>query len=176
MKRLLALLFATLLLAAAWRATREVDERRSRAVRSESTRAAQAAGMRAAEALAAQVHALEPEAENAAHNPRLVAALRANSDAPTLQDLFRTEDWWEPYRNAFRVYAVAFEGDKLDVIEGMRTADLASDLLVREARERKAPVAEVVTGRGWPYMAAAADRRRPGPRQAPRARLGATGG
>jgi hypothetical protein len=29
---------------------------------------------------------------------------------------------------------VAFEGEKLDVLEGMRNAEFASDLLVREAR------------------------------------------
>ncbi|HTA20474.1 MAG TPA: serine/threonine-protein kinase, partial [Polyangia bacterium] len=68
---------------------------------------------------------------------------------------FRTEEWWEPYRNAFKVYAVAFEGEKLDVIEGMKTAEFASDLLVREARERREAVAEIVMGKGWPYAAAA---------------------
>ena len=118
--------------------------------------------MRAAEALAAHVRELKLEAQNAAANPRLVAALRGNADAATLQDLFRTEEWWEPYRNAFRVYAVAFESDKLDVIEGMKTADFASDLIIREARERKEAVAEVVMGKGWPYAAAAAGVELPG--------------
>ena len=118
--------------------------------------------MRAAEALAAHVRELKLEAQNAAANPRLVAALRGNADAATLQDLFRTEEWWEPYRNAFRVYAVAFEGDKLDVIEGMKTAEFASDLLIREARERKEAVAELVMGKGWPYAAAAAAVELPG--------------
>ena len=92
--------------------------------------------MRAADALGAHVGELKLEAQNAAQNPRLVAALRGNADAATLQDLFRTEQWWEPYRNAFKVYAVAFEGDKLDVIVGMENADFASDLLIRESRER----------------------------------------
>ena len=118
--------------------------------------------MRAADALAAHVRELKLEAQNAAANPRLVAALRGNADAATLQDLFRTEEWWEPYRNAFRVYAVAFESDKLDVIEGMKTADFASDLIIREARERKEAVAEVVMGKGWPYAAAAAGVELPG--------------
>ena len=87
--------------------------------------------MRATDALTTHVRELKLEARNAASNPRLVAALRGNADAATLQDLFRTEEWWEPYRNAFKVYAVAFEGDKLDVIEGMKNADFASDLLIR---------------------------------------------
>jgi hypothetical protein len=89
-----------------------------------------------------------------------------NADAATLQDLFRTEEWWEPYRNAFRVYAVAFDSDRLDVIEGMKTAEFASDLIIREARERKEAVAELVMGKGWPYAAAAAGVELPG-RQIP---------
>ena len=97
--------------------------------------------MRATDALTTHVRELKLEAQNAASNPRLVAALRGNADAATLQDLFRTEEWWEPYRNAFKVYAVAFEGDKLDVIEGMKNADFASDLLIRQAREGHEAVA-----------------------------------
>ena len=123
--------------------------------------------MRAADALAAHVRELKLEAQNAATNPRLAAALRGNADAATLQDLFRTEEWWEPYRNAFRVYAIAFDSDKLDVIEGMKTAEFASDLIIREARERKEAVAELVMGKGWPYAAAAAGVELPGGRSRP---------
>ena len=50
--------------------------------------------MRASEALASHVRELKLEAQNAASNPRLVAALRGNVDAATLADLFRTEEWW----------------------------------------------------------------------------------
>ena len=150
------------MLGAAVAASRAVDASRARTVRREATRSAEAGGMQAADALAAHVRELKLEAQNAASNPRLVAALRGNADAATLQDLFRSEDWWEPYRNAFRVYAVAFEGDKLDVIEGMKTAEFASDLIIREARERKEAVAELVMGKGWPYAAAAARVELPG--------------
>src|SRR4051794_22791146 len=111
--------------------------------------------MRAAEALTSHVRELKLDAQNAAANPRLVAALRGNADAATLADLFRTEEWWAPYRSAFKVYAVAFEGDRLDVLEGLKTADFASELLIRKARDRKEAVAEVVVGKGWPYAAAA---------------------
>ncbi len=156
MKRALAVLLAVGLLAAAYAVSRTIETGRARTVRLEASRSAEAAGMRAADALAAHVGELKLEAQNAAQNPRLVAALRGNADAATLQDLFRTEQWWEPYRNAFKVYAVAFEGDKLDVIVGMENADFASDLLIREARERHEAVAEIVMGKGWPYAAAAA--------------------
>jgi serine/threonine protein kinase len=154
-KRLLAVILAVGALAAAAAGTRAVDEARDQTVRREAARAAEAAGMRAADTLAIHVGELKLEAHNAGTNPRLAAALRGNVDAATLQDLFRTEEWWEPYRNAFKVYAVAFEGEKLDVIEGMKTAEFASDLLVREARERREAVAEIVMGKGWPYAAAA---------------------
>jgi hypothetical protein len=161
-KRTFALLLAAAVLVVAAVAARAVEANRARTVRREAARAAEAGGMRASDALGTHVRELKLEAQNAAANPRLVAALRGNADAATLQDLFRTEDWWEPYRSAFKVYAVAFEGDKLDVIEGMKTAELASDLLVREARERKEAVAEIVMGKGWPYAAAAADVEMPG--------------
>jgi hypothetical protein len=156
------MLGAVLVLVLAWLGSRAVESNRVRAVKREAARGAETAGMRAADALAAHVRELKLEAQNAASNPRLVAALRGNADAATLQDLFRTEEWWEPYRNAFRVYAVAFQGDKLDVIEGMKTAEFASDLIIREARERKEAVAEVVMGKGWPYAAAAAGVELPG--------------
>jgi hypothetical protein len=161
-KRILALLLAAAVLATAALVSRAVESGRMRTVRREAARSAEAGGMRASDGLATHVRELKLEAQNAAANPRLVAALRGNADAATLQDLFRTEEWWEPYRNAYKVYAVAFEGDKLDVIEGMKTAELASDLLVREARERKEAVAEIVLGKGWPYAAAAANVEMPG--------------
>jgi hypothetical protein len=144
------------MLALAFAVAHAVGANRARAVRQEAARVAESNGMRATEALTTQVRELKLEARNAASNPRLVAALRGNADAATLQDLFRTEEWWEPYRSTFKVYAVAFEGDKLDVIEGMKNADFASDLLVRQARQDHDVVAQIVMGKGWPFAAAAA--------------------
>ena len=155
MKRGLALLFAAAVLALAFAIARGIDAGRARTVRQEAARVAEANGMRASDALMTHVRELKLEAQNAASNPRLVAALRGNADAATLQDLFRTEEWWEPYRSAFKVYAVAFEGDKLDVIEGMKGDEVASDLIVREAREGHEAVAQIVMGKGWPFAAAA---------------------
>jgi hypothetical protein len=154
-KRILAVLLAAGALAAAAAGARAVDGARDANVRREAARAAEAAGMRASDTLSVHVGEMKLEAHNAASNPRLVAALRGNVDAATLQDLFRSEEWWEPYRNAFKVYAVALEGERLDVIEGMKNAEFASDLLVREARERREAVAEIVMGKGWPFAAAA---------------------
>jgi hypothetical protein len=161
-KRVLALLFAAAVLALAAVLAHAVEAGRVKTVRREAARAAEAGGMRATDALETHVRELKLEAQNAASNPRLVAALRGNADAATLQDLFRNEEWWEPYRNAFKVYAVAFDSDKLDVIEGMKNAEFFSDLLVREARERHEAVAHLVMGKGWPFAAAASDVDLPG--------------
>jgi hypothetical protein len=155
-RRLLALLFAAAVLGAAGAGSHVVEAGRERTVRREALRGAESAGMRASDALAAHVGELKLEAHNAALTPPLVTALKGGVDAKTLQDGFRSESWWEPYRNAFKVYAVAFEGEKLDVIEGMQNAEFAADLLIREARERHEAVAEIVMGKGWPFAAAAA--------------------
>jgi hypothetical protein len=154
-KRLLGLLSAIVLLAVAGAGTRVVDANRDKAVRKDALRAAESAGMRASDALLDHVAELKLKVQNATANPRLAAALRGNVDAATLRDLFRSEDWWQPYRTEFKVYAIAFETEHLDIVEGMKGAEFASDLLVREARERREPVSEIVMGKGWPYAAAA---------------------
>jgi hypothetical protein len=148
-------LFAAGALAAAAAGSRAVDGARDAKIRREAARAAEAAGMRASDALTAHVDELKLEARTASANPRLIAALSGEVDAATIRDLFTTEAWWEPYRKAFKVYALAFEGEKLSVIEGMKDAEFSSDLLVRQARERREPVADIVMGKGWPYAATA---------------------
>ena len=155
MKRLWGLLAALALLGGAAAATSVVETSRDRGVRLESRRAAEAAGARAGDALAAHLSELKLKAQNAAANPRLAAALQGNVDAATLQDLFRNEVWWQPYRDEFKVYAIALDSDKLDILEGMRAAEFAADRLVHQARERREPVSEIVLGKGWPYTAAA---------------------
>jgi hypothetical protein len=154
-RRVLAVLFAAGALAAATVGSRFVDAARDAKIRKEAARAAEAAGMRASDALTAHVDELKLEARTASANPRLVAALSGEVDAATIRDLFTTETWWEPYRKAFKVYALAFEGEKLSVLEGMKDAEFSSDLLVRQARERREPVADIVMGKGWPYAATA---------------------
>jgi len=154
-KKFWGLLAAVGLLGAAAAGTRAIDAGRDRSLRQEALRSAEAAGQRAADALANHVAELKLKAQNATANPRLSAALQGNVDAATLQDLFRSEVWWQPYRDEFKVYAIALESEKLDILEGMNAADFAADLLVREARERREPVAEIVMGKGWPYAAAA---------------------
>ena len=156
MKRFWGLIAAAGVLGAAAAATNAIDTGREHAVREDAQRAAEAAGQRASDGLAAHVAELKLKVQNAAANPRLQAALQGNVDAATLQDLFRSEVWWQPFRDEFKVYAIALDGDKLDILEGMRAAEFAGEPLVRAARGRHEPVAEIVMGKGWPYAAAAA--------------------
>jgi tRNA A-37 threonylcarbamoyl transferase component Bud32 len=50
-------------------------------------------------ALAALTQPLQGQVARAAAVPELKAALADRVDAPTLLDLFETEDWWAPFRN-----------------------------------------------------------------------------
>ncbi len=156
MKRFWGLIAAAGLLGLAAAGTNTIDAGRERAVREDAQRAAEAAGLRANDGLAAHVAELKLKAQNAAANPRLAAALQGNVDAATLQDLFRSEVWWQPFRDEFKVYAIALDGEKLDVLEGMQAPEFAGEALVRAARTRREPIAEIVMGKGWPYAAAAA--------------------
>jgi protein kinase-like protein len=154
-KRFWGLIAAAGLLGAAAAATNAIDAGRERSVREDTQRAAEAAGLRASDGMAAHVAELKLKVQNAVANPRLQAALQGNVDAATLQDLFRSEVWWQPIRDEFKVYAIALDGDKLDILEGMQAAEFAGEPLVRAARGRHEPIAEIVMGKGWPYAAAA---------------------
>jgi len=154
-KRFWGLIAAAGLLGLAAAGTNAIDAGRARAVREDAQRAAEAAGLRASDGLGARVAELKLKVQNAAANPRLAAALQGNVDAATLQDLFRNEVWWQPFRDEFKVYAIALDGEKLDVLEGMQAAEFGGEALVRAARARREPIAEIVMGKGWPYAAAA---------------------
>jgi hypothetical protein len=154
-KWLVAIIVAAAALGAAAAAARAIDANRLHGLKRESTRAAETAGLLSNEALANHIAELKLQAHNAASNPRLEAALRGNVDAATLSDAFRTEEWWAPYRAQFKVYAVSFHGEKLDVVEGMAGSQLVADALIRRARQTGEAVAELVIGKGWPCAAAA---------------------
>src|SRR5262249_21125145 len=130
-RRILGLLVAVLALAAGWLGSREVDHERARTTRREARRAAETASERAADGLAVHTTDLKLKVENAAANPRLVFALQGNVDEKTLRDVWRTEEWWRPWRTEFKVYALALTGLKLDAVEGIEGGDLAAESLVR---------------------------------------------
>jgi hypothetical protein len=148
------LLGAVVVLGAAAVGSTVVETKRPKAGRERARNAAEASRARAREALSAHVGQLELEVKQAAGNPRLVAALRGRVDRATLEDLFRSEQWWEPFRAESKVYAIAADAG-LGIVRGNMRADLAADNLVRQAREQRRPVSEIVLGKGFAIVAAA---------------------
>ena len=155
MRRIVGILGAALALGVAVLGSREFDADRVRVMRQEARRTAEAAGQRAADGLSAHLAELRLKADTAASNPRLVFALQGNVDERTMRDLWRTEEWWRPWRTEFKVYALAFGGPRLDVVEGVGANDLSVGGLLRRVRERGDSAAEIVAGRTGPYAAAA---------------------
>jgi len=149
------ILGAALALGVAVLGSREFDADRARVMRQEARRTAEAAGQRAADGLSAHLAELRLKADTAASNPRLVFALQGNVDERTMRDLWRTEEWWRPWRTEFKVYALAFGTARLDVVEGVGANDLSVGGLLRRVREHGDSVAEIVAGRAGPYAAAA---------------------
>src|SRR3569833_619426 len=154
-RRIVGILGAALARGVAVVGSREFDADRARVMRQEARRTAEAAGQRAADGLSAHLAELRLKADTAASNPRLVFALQGNVDERTMRDLWRTEEWWRPWRTEFKVYALAFGGPRLDVVEGVGANDLSVGSLLRRVRERGDSAAEIVAGRTGPYAAAA---------------------
>lgn len=163
----LGILVAVLVLAGAAAGSRGVDVARAKAIRSETERAATTAAQRVSDALTAVGADLKLKADNAAANPRLVFALQGNVDERTMRDLWRTEEWWRPWRTEFKVYAVAVAGLQLDVVEGIDPVDLNAESLIKHVRDRGDTAAEIVVGKGWPYAATATAVRVPGRDKSP---------
>jgi len=154
-RRIVGLLGAALALGVAVLGSREFDADRARVIRQEARRTAEAAGQRAADGLSAHLAELRLKADTAASNPRLVFALQGNVDERTMRDLWRTEEWWRPWRTEFKVYALAFGTARLDVVEGVAAGDLSVGGLLHRVREHGDSAAEIVAGRTGPYAAAA---------------------
>ena len=136
-------------------ASRQVEADRLSYARREARKAALEANQRASDALAVFQTDLRLKVGNAAANPRLGFALQGHVDERTLRDLWRTEDWWRPWRSEFQVYAVSTEGTRLDVVEGIERSVFETEGILKRVRERGESVSEIVLGKGWPYAAAA---------------------
>lgn len=160
-RRIIGLLAAALALGVAIVGSRAFDADQKLVIRQEARRAAEAAGQRANDAISAQFAAVRLKADNAAANPRLVFALQGNVDERTLRDLWRTEAWWRPWRSEFKVYALAFSGTRLEVVEGVgadsgsAASALRAEGLIRRVRERGESAAEILNGATGSYAAAA---------------------
>jgi hypothetical protein len=107
-------------------------------------------------AMADKLKSIETTAMSAAQLPQIRGQI-ATFDAPTLNDGFRSEAWWAPFRNDFSVYGVANESTMLDVVEGMDPGDLDAAPLIRDARAHRIASGLIIAGpKKWPYAAGAA--------------------
>jgi Protein kinase domain len=111
------------------------------------------------ELVTAQLQALELRGQNAGANPRLVAALTGNVSRETLRDLFNTESWWQPFRDAFASTYLAAAGGNPVHITGK--ADVGIDAaaetaaLVTRARQSRASATAIIGARGWAHVVVA---------------------
>jgi hypothetical protein len=108
------------------------------------------------ELLAAHLAALELKAQNAATNPRLVAALSGRVSQETLRDLFQTESWWQPVRETFSHTYVAPPGAAPVFITGKKDLGIDSAALVQRALNIRATASAVLAADGRPYAVVAA--------------------
>lgn len=120
---------------------------RSRSL-SRARAAADAAAVRLDEALHRQESEMELLAHNAASNPRLVAAVRADVSRQTLKDIFENEPWWAPYREVFPSYALATGREGAKPVLGPELDAAAVDDLVTRARSHGRTTIGFVSGLG----------------------------
>ena len=111
------------------------------------------------ELVAGQLQALEMRGQNAGSNPRLVAAVSGNVSRETLRDLFQTESWWQPYREAFAATYLAAPGGKPVFITGRSDATLEAapalyDLALR-ARQNRTVTSALLAVPGWAHVVVA---------------------
>jgi eukaryotic-like serine/threonine-protein kinase len=100
------------------------------------------------ELVAGHLSTLELRAQNAGANPRLVAALSANVNRETLQDLFSTESWWQTFREAFSGTYLAPPGGGITFIAGRNPELLPADALVARVRSSRWVASALVPGQG----------------------------
>jgi serine/threonine protein kinase len=161
-RRTLGVLVAVVALGGALAATHGIDAQRVSKSRAEAARAADSARQRTADGLHQQLESLQGDAVSAAQLPPLISLLGELRRHPiddqvgaTVTDFFASELSWEPYRKKFKVQGLAAEGDRLQVVQGIKAADFAGEELIRQARDRGRATGTVL-GRDWPYEAAAA--------------------
>jgi hypothetical protein len=122
-----------------------------RQVRSELRAAVDGRARQLREQLNLHLGALELKAQNAAMNPRLVAALSGRVGQETLRDLFQTESWWQPVRESFSHAYVAPPEQGPVFISGKKDLGFDGSTLVGRALAKRASASAVLAADGWPY-------------------------
>jgi hypothetical protein len=165
-RRTLGVLVALAALGGAFAAYRGIDAQRVSKSRADAARTAAGARQRTADGLRQQLESLQSDAIAAAQLPPLISLLGELRRHPmddqvgaTIIDYFTTELSWEPYRKKFRVQGLSAEGDRLQVVQGIKAQDFAGEELIRQARDRGRATGTAAardSGKDWPYEAAAA--------------------
>ena len=154
-RRTLGLAVALLALAGAALGTLAVHRFHQRGLRRLAEQLAGNARTQAWSAIENKLKMIESQALSAAQLPQIRGQV-ATFDAATLKDGFRSEPWWQPFRNDFSVYGLALDGDKLDVAEGMEPFQIDAAAIVAAARAHRQASGLVRAGpRQWPYAVGA---------------------
>ena len=155
-KRNLAVVVAILALGGALAGSLAVRRFHDRALHQLATQLSGNARTQARSALNDKLKMIETQAMSAAQLPPIRGQI-STFDAATLKDGFKSEAWWEPFRNDFSVYGVANDKETLEVVEGMDPGELDATKLVADARAHRQTSALVLAGpKKWPYAAGAA--------------------
>jgi serine/threonine protein kinase len=98
-----------------------------------------------------ETRAVESLVRGAAKIPELRNAAAARIDSFSFNDLFATEEWWEPYR---KLAAIVFEGEQALVTRGVPDVASASTWRFWASGSRGEPTAAFVLGEQQAYLAA----------------------
>ncbi|HXU80806.1 MAG TPA: serine/threonine-protein kinase [Polyangia bacterium] len=162
MRRTLGVLVAVVALVGAFAATRVIAAQRVGKSRVEAAHSAANARQRTADGLRQQLESMQNDAMSAAQLQPLISLLGELRRHPiddqvgaTVMDFFRTELSFETYRNKYAVQGLSAEGNRLQVMLGMKAQGFGSEELIQQARDRGRATGTVL-GKDWPYAAAAA--------------------
>jgi hypothetical protein len=164
-KRFLGVLVAVAALAGAAASARQVDADRLAAARADADRSASSAQQQARDALQLQLRSLEGRAAAAATLQPLIGILAQLRQVPldgqlakTLDNWFKDEPHWTPFRNEMPVYGVSAEGKRLGLLHGLPQAFAAmpgTQALVAKARQ-SGLASEILPAADRPHLTAAA--------------------
>jgi serine/threonine-protein kinase len=132
---------------------RAAVESRQRRVADEAWRKAREGAALARQTLDLQIEATALMADNAAANPRFLAALRGHVNRDTFADLLATESWWEPYREMLA--AISYDGATLAFAQTEGADGVSVVPIVKQVGETGRPVSVMLSGRGGGFLLAA---------------------
>jgi hypothetical protein len=150
---LLGLVSALVVLGAALVTDRVATQAQRTRITEEAAQRARASGETAREALTLQTEAMALTTENAAANPRFLAALRGRVDRQTFADLLATESWWETYRRYLA--AISYDGATLAFAQTEGAEGLPIGVLMREVGTTGKSAARAMAGAKGVFLVAA---------------------